>query len=407
MAGVMLRFVVATVGTAVVAWLVFLVLMRPSQHELALMAVLLFGSAVLSILIGYLVYRSQWIRRSPRIAWTLLAGYVLVGVLTFINVWLAARLMFLSAHDVVLVAVLLLFGAGITVSVGYLLSSSLSDEAGRLVQAARRVALGQLDVRLEPQGRDEMADLSVAFNDMAEALTQAAEQQRAVDGLRRDLIAWAGHDLRTPLTSVRVIVEALADGVVEDPDTIQRYLRTARKDIEVLSLLIDDLSVLAQIDAGGLQLDRQPNSVGDLVSDTLESFSLRAERQGARLRGEMAGSPSIIPFDARYIGRVLANLIDNALRHTLSGGEICVSVRSAAKGVAVEVHNDGPAIDPVDLPLVFDRFYRGEKSRSRATGGAGLGLAIARAIVEAHGGSITVTSTVGTGTSFVFVLPAS
>ena len=403
----MVRFVGAMLGTVVVALALFVVLMRPSRHDLALMAVLLSCSALLSILIGYLVYRSDWIRRSPRIAWTLLGGYVLVGILTFLNVWLTARLMFLSAHDLVLAGVLLVFGAGIAVSVGYLLSSSFSDEAGQLARAAQQVALGRLDVRLTPAGRDEMADLGTAFNDMAEALAAAAEQQRAGDAQRRDLIAWVGHDLHTPLTSIRVILEALADGVVDDPATTQRYLRTARKDLDVLSLLIDDLSMLAQIDAGGLQLDRQPNSLGDLVSDTLESFSVRAERQGVRLRGELVGALVEISFDARHIGRVLANLIDNALRHTPSGGEICVTVRSAEQGASVEVHDDGPGIDPADLPYVFDRFYRAEKSRSRATGGAGLGLAISRGIVETHGGTITVDSTVGTGTSFIFVLPAS
>jgi signal transduction histidine kinase len=404
---VMVRFLAATAGTVVIALAVFVVLMRPSGHDLALMTVLLSTSALLSILIGYAVYRLEWTRRSPRMAWTLLGGYTLVGLLTFFNVWLTARMMFLSAHDLVLAGVLLLFGAGIAVSVGYLLSSSLSDEAGRLALAAQQVALGRLDVRLEPVGRDEMADIGVAFNDMAQALARAAEQQRVDDELRRDLIAWVGHDLHTPLTSVRVIIEALADGVVEDPDTVQRYLRTARKDIGVLSLLIDDLAVLAQIDAGGLPLDRQPNSLGDLVSDTLESFSLRAERQDVRLRGEIVGALVEISFDARHIGRVLANLIDNALRHTPSGGEICVTVRSSERGASVEVRDDGPGIDPADLPHVFDRFYRGEKSRSRATGGAGLGLAIAHGIVESHGGTITVDSTVGTGTSFTFVLPAS
>ena len=317
--GVMVRFVAATAGTVVVSLVVFVALMRPSPHDLALMTVLLSSSALASVLIGYLVYRLQLLRRSPRIAWTLLGGYALVGVLTFFNVWLTARLMFLSAHDLVLAAVLLLFGAGIAVSVGYLLSSSFSDDAGQLARAAEQVALGRLDVRLEPTGRDEMADIGMAFNDMADALARSAEQQRTVDGLRRDLIAWVGHDLHTPLTSIRVILEALMDGVVEDPDTIQRYLRTAHKDVSVLSLLIDDLSVLAQIDAGGLPLDRQPDSLGDLVSDTLESFSLRAERQGVSLRGEMVGSIPVVSFDARHIGRVLANLIDNALRHTALG----------------------------------------------------------------------------------------
>jgi signal transduction histidine kinase len=214
-----------------------------------------------------------------------------------------------------------------------------------------------------------------------------------------------GHDLRTPLASTRVIVEALADGVVDDPETAQRYLRTAQRDIQSLTLLIDDLFDLAQMDAGGLKLERQPTSMADLVTDTVESFGALAGQRGVALRG--SAEPGVDPalVDARQIGRVLANLVGNALRHTPPGGVVTLRAWLVDGRVQVEVADTGEGIPIDDLPRVFERFYRGEKSRSRATGGSGLGLAIAKAIVEAHGGQITVESQPGDGARFSFFLP--
>ena len=145
---------------------------------------------------------------------------------------------------------------------------------------------GDLAVQVEARGQDELAALAHTFNQMAARLNDAAQKQHEIEHLRRDLIAWAGHDLQTPLASVRAIIEALADGVVEDPETTQRYLRTAQRDIQFLSLLIDDLFQMAQLDAGGLPLDREPASLSDLISDTLESFSELASRQDILLEGE-------------------------------------------------------------------------------------------------------------------------
>jgi signal transduction histidine kinase len=208
---------------------------------------------------------------------------------------------------------------------------------------------------------------------------------------------------------MRAVLEALADGMVDDPETVQRYYRVAQQDIRSLSHLIDDLFDVSQIDAGGLQLDVAPNSIGDLISDTIERFSETARRQNVQLEGEVSPGTDPVKMDAPRIGRVLANLTSNALRHTPAGGRVHLAARrpaSGASGVEVEVVDTGEGIRPEDLPFVFDRFYRGEKSRSRATGGAGLGLAIARGIVEAHGGSIRVESEAGHGARFVFVLPA-
>jgi signal transduction histidine kinase len=252
-----------------------------------------------------------------------------------------------------------------------------------------------------------MADLARTFNDMAARLEAAARQQRELDLLRRDLIAWASHDLQTPLASIRAMVEALADGMVDDPGTAQRYLRTAQRDIQSLSLLIDDLFQVAQMDAGGLRLDRGPGSLADLISDSLESFSELAARRGVTLRGEAPADVDPVFMDTQRIGRVLANLLGNALRHTPAGGSVEVGAKRLADGVRVDVSDTGDGIPPDDVTNIFDRFYRGEKSRSRATGGAGLGLAIARGIVEAHGGRIGVESAgvPGRGSRFYFILP--
>jgi len=193
--------------------------------------------------------------------------------------------------------------------------------------------------------------------------------------------------------------------VVEDPQTVQRYLRTAQQDIRSLSQLIDDLFVMSQVDAGGLKLDCRENSIGDLISDTIESFSELAARQGVRVEGCL--NPGVDPawIDAQKLGRVLTNLVGNALRHTPPGGRIYICASRVPEGVQVEVEDNGEGISPEDLPHVFERFYRGEKSRSRATGGSGLGLAIARGIVEAHGGQIRAESEAGRGSRFYFILP--
>jgi signal transduction histidine kinase len=313
--------------------------------------------------------------------------------------------MFLNQHDLLLGTVLLLFAGGIAMSLGYFLSASLTDRIVKLDQAAQEIAKGHLNARVAISGRDELANLASTFNDMTAQLETAARKQRELESLRRDLVAWVGHDLRTPLASVRVMVEALADGVVQDRETVERYLRTAQQQIQSLSLLLDDLVELAQIDAGGLRLDSQPNSLCDLISDTLEAFSALAIRRGVTLEGSANPEVDPVPMDVQKIGRVLNNLLDNAVRHTPAGGRVSVSAKAETECVWVEVCDTGEGISTEDLQHVFERFYRGEKSRSRETGGSGLGLAIASGIVEAHGGQIGVESAVDQGTRIWFTLP--
>jgi signal transduction histidine kinase len=398
------RFVTGVALIVALSLGIFNLLLRPPVNDIALMALFLLVTALVSTLAGYGSYRLGWIDRSPTIRWSLLGGYALSSVLTFFNVWLTARLMFASPHDLLLATVLLIFAGGMAMALGYFLSSALTDRIRTLDQAAKAIATGDLNVRIPVRGRDEIALLARTFNQMAEQLQAVARQQRELEILRRDLIAWVGHDLQTPLASVQAVLEALADGMVEDPETAQRYLRTAQKDIRALSALIDDLFQMAQLDAGGLRLERAENSLSDLISDTLESFSELAARQNIDLQGSVDAYLDPVNMDAQRIGRALNNLVSNALQHTPPGGHVLVRARRQPQEVLVEVTDSGDGISSEDLPFIFDRFYRSEKSRSRSTGGAGLGLAIAKGIVEAHGGQIGVESKVKS-TRFYFTIP--
>jgi len=401
-----LRLALGILIVVIITLGIFYILMHPQANEIGLMAEYLSITAVISGIVAYGTYRMGWLNRSPTIFWTLIGGYVLASILTFINVWVTAWLMFASDHDLLLATVLLLFAGGIAIALGFFLSIALTDKIRAIDRAAKKVAQGNFEVRIPVEGGDEVAGLAISFNQMAEQLQENAEKQRELDFLRRDLIAWIGHDLQTPLASIRAIIEALADGMVDDPETIHRYLRTAKKDVRSLSLLIDDLFQMAQLDAGGLTIHKEMNSISDIVSDTIESFSEKAQRQGVQLEGEVAPGIDHFYLDASRISRVFNNLVTNALRHTPSGGVIKIYVKPSSGNAFIEVRNNGEKIPPEDLPFLFERFYRGEKSRSRATGGSGLGLAISKGFVEAHGGTIGVESR-PEGTRFYFTLPMS
>ncbi|MCE7859234.1 MAG: HAMP domain-containing protein [Chloroflexi bacterium CFX2] len=362
------------------------------------------SSAILRF-IGYAAYRFGWLTLSPALRWSLLGVYALSSLLTFFNVWFSAQMMFASQHDLLLAIVLLVFAGGMAMALGYFLSSTITDRVNQLKGAAEKLAEGDLKTRVPVHGRDEVAILAKTFNQMAEQLEVADAKQREMEKMRSELLAWVGHDLQTPLASIRAILEALEDGVVEDPETIKRYLNTAQRDVRSLSALIDDLFQMAQLNAGGFQLERANSSLADLISDTLESFAELAARQSIKLAGSVDPQVDPVNMDTRRIGRVLNNLIGNAIRHTPADGEIKVTARRTGSGVEVIVADSGEGIRPEDLPHVFDGFYRGEKSRSRATGGAGLGLAISRGIVQAHGGDIHVESQAGQGSRFTFHIP--
>jgi signal transduction histidine kinase len=203
------------------------------------------------------------------------------------------------------------------------------------------------------------------------------------------------------------MVEALADGVVTDQATTQRYYASIGSQIENLSRLINDLFELAQLDTRQIELHLEPVNMNDLLSDVLETMQAQAGAKGVALKGIFSQDLPLIRAEFTKIQRVLFNLVQNAIRHTPAHGSIALATRKVPEGIQIDISDTGEGILPDDLPHVFDQFFRGEKSRSRETGGSGLGLTIARGIVEAHQGRIWVESQLDRGTCFSFILPAS
>jgi signal transduction histidine kinase len=235
------------------------------------------------------------------------------------------------------------------------------------------------------------------------AVRQAMEERmrRQVEDARRGLVAAASHDLRTPLASLRLLVEAIDDGVAgEDRD---RYLGEIRTHVAVLSDLIDDLFELSRIEAGDISWTMRQVELGDLIGDTVAAFRTSAEERGVHLAAELPDGKVVAEADAEKVQRVLFNLIQNAIRHTPADGSVTVRAKGGPGGVEVEVADSGEGIPAGEDDRVFEAFYRGDSARGEE--GAGLGLAISRAIVEAHGGHIWLEDA-NPGTRVRFTLPA-
>lgn len=398
---------ILAVGVAlalIVAGVLFYGLMSPSLVDLARLGLTLAITCIITVGLGYLLYRRGW-ARSSSLMWTLIAAYIWSALVTLLAVWVMQRQMFFSEHDLILSGVLLLFAAIIATTYALFIAASVTEGLREMAMAADTLAAGDLGARVHVAGQDEVARLSLSFNEMADRLQEADERRRELETLRSNLIAWTSHDLRTPLTSIRVRVEALNDGLVDDPATVRRYYGAIRSDVMALNNLIDDLFELAQLDAGGPALELTPSSLVDLISDCLESFNARADRQGVQLVGDVDRGIDPVTMNAGKIGRVLNNLVDNALYHTPANGRIIIRAQIRDGHTLVSVEDSGPGFAEADLPAVFEQFYRGEQARSRATGSAGLGLAIARGIVQAHGGRIWAENSQSGGGRVNFELP--
>jgi len=328
-----------------------------------------------------------------------------VVLVAMVNVAVAAGLMFISGHDLGLLAILLFFSGVVSLAFAATLSSQIVGAVSELAAGARRLAAGDLTSRVAVDGDDELAELGAAFNAMAHRLAEADAARQEVEGARRHLIAAVSHDLRTPLASIQAMIEAIDDRVVTDRETIDRYVRSIHGEVGHLSQLIDDLFELSRLDAGVLSLHLEPGSLRDLISDTLEALQPRASQKGLRIAGQVGADLPPVLMDAARIQRVLYNLVQNAIRHTPPDGTIVLEARDEGPDVRVDVIDTGEGVAATDLPHVFERFYRGEKSRARGQGGAGLGLAIAKGLVEAHGGRIWVQNRADRGACFSFALP--
>lgn len=286
---------------------------------------------------------------------------------------------------------------GLGLLLGLLFSRSLTAPLRRLTKAARSVATGDFSQRVEERGSAEIVEVAKAFNEMTAALEEA-------ETLRQNLMADVAHELRTPLTVLQGNLQALLDDVypLEKVEVAQLYDET-----RLLSRLVEDLRELALAEAGQLRLNLRPTDAAQVARTTAATFALVAEDKGVSLDVQIADSLPSVVADPDRLAQVLRNLLSNALRHTPPGSRISISARATDATVEIAVADTGEGIRPEDLPHVFDRFWRADRSRARGTGGSGLGLTIAKQLVQAQGGEIGVQSEPGCGSRFWFALPVA
>ncbi|MEV6252749.1 HAMP domain-containing sensor histidine kinase [Nocardia sp. NPDC051911] len=223
---------------------------------------------------------------------------------------------------------------------------------------------------------------------------QIREQERAAEHARRELVAWVSHDLRTPLAGIRAMTEALADGVVADSADVSRYAAQIGREVHRLAGMVDDLFEMSKISAGALRLEPELLDLRELIDEVLAAHRVTAERAAVALHAEHPDSAITVTADDRALGRVLANLVSNAIAHTPPGGQVAISAGSDDGHAWARVDDTGPGIAENDLPRIFEVAYRGASTRSQVAAagvpvGSGMGLAIAAGLVEAHGGDIT------------------
>lgn len=383
-------------------------MLNPPAEDVYLLVLFMSGSGVLTVLLAFGMFRRGRTRWIPNLRWALQLGVLITIALVLLNVWVTAQLMFISQHDLILTVALLGFAGVTAFTFGLYVALMLSERIDTLAAGARQIAAGKFDTRLPAEGNDELADLTRTFNWMAANLEEIEQQKRMIEQARKALVAGVSHDLRTPLTSIRAMIEAIADGVVRDEATVQRYMQTSLAELQHLSRLIDDLFELAKLDAKDLDVQLDQSSLADLISDVLSGMRAHAAQRKIDLNGSVDQTIDPVYMAPDKIQRVLYNLLDNAVRYTPPGNTVTIHACRDGQNVRVDVHNTGATIADGDLPHIFDDFYRGESSRAQEADGhrgTGLGLAIARGFVEAHQGHIWVESDNRRGTTFSFTIP--
>ncbi|MFC2016951.1 sensor histidine kinase [Chloroflexota bacterium] len=279
----------------------------------------------------------------------------------------------------------------------FFLSRRILAPVKALTSAAKRLGRGDFSERVQVKDRSELGELANTFNSMASDLERAEQ-------LRQNMVADVAHELRTPMSNIRGYLEAVRDGVIEpDADTV----RSLDEEATLLSRLVDDLQELSLAEAGELKLVCQTENIGELIKQTVAGVQAQTTAKGLSVSIDLPDKLPPVNIDSYRISQVLRNLLENAVAHTAEGDAITVTARQEGNWVEVAVIDTGEGIPSEDLPNIFERFYRVDKSRTRATGGSGLGLTIAKRLVEAHGGKIEAHSEPGKGSCFSFTLPVS
>ncbi len=308
-----------------------------------------------------------------------------------------------------LLAVIGLVAMIVAMVVAATLARRFTTPLRRLTEASRDLAEGDLARRVPADslssGATEVSELALQFNTMAERLQGSVDTIRRDRDRSREFLADVSHELRTPIAALRMFNELLVEGADEEPTTRAEFLESSRAQLERLDWLAQNLLELSKLDSGLVLLDLRPEDLRATVEQAVTQAATTARRRGVELRLELPEEPLPLRHDPVRIGQVVTNLVGNAIKFTSRGGNVRVSVAAEPEGASIVVADTGIGIDAVELPRIFERFYRGARAIEARGSGSGLGLAIVRSIVEMHGGTVTVNSRLGEGSTFRVLLP--
>jgi signal transduction histidine kinase len=288
-----------------------------------------------------------------------------------------------------------------------LLAQWLTQPIRRLTQASRSLAAGELHTRVPvpTSASPEVAELARSFNNMADQLEESIRLVSDDRDRSRDFLADVSHELRTPIAALRTFNELLRDGAAADPATREEFLEQSARQIERLDWLSTNLLELSKLDSGLVALDLRPDDLRAVVENAVEQAEPLAKRKALDLVVHLPPEPLRQPHDPPRVGQILSNLIGNAIKFTPPGGRVDVELRPTSEGAELSVSDTGVGIDAEELPHVFERFYRGNRTLQERGAGSGLGLSIAKSIVDMHHGRIAIQSAADTGTRVMVTLP--
>jgi signal transduction histidine kinase len=350
---------------------------------------------------------ASWVRTqvgSLRRQFALVVAIVVAPVLVALVV--GGSLMVVTDRSALLAAAIVAAAGLVAIVAARLVAGGILRDVQAIRTGLAAVGRGRRDVTIETSANDELAELAGAANAMIYQLREEEARRDQSDAARRNLIAAVSHDLRTPITSLRLLADAIGDDIVEDAETRRGYLRRMGTHIDALAGLIDDLFELSRLEAGDINWSLEQVPLRELVSETVEAMRVQAEAKGVAVMTEVPETLCPAWANPEKLQRVLFNLIQNAIRHTPGDGSVVVRAEPVASGIEFEVSDTGDGIAPEERERVFTAFYRGGTDAARTSPGAGLGLAVSRAIVEAHGGRIWLADAV-VGTRVRFSLPAA
>ncbi|MCH7970383.1 MAG: HAMP domain-containing histidine kinase [Chloroflexi bacterium] len=387
-----------------------LLLLSPGSSDAIELGAYLGLSALISFAAVEVLIRSGVLASRMRLKYKITLAAGIGAGLAFLNAFAMSALMFVNtAHDLPMLLAILVFAAVIAGYAAVRMSSSISGSMSVLADRARRLSEGDLSVRMpSAQGDPDVTEVAAAFNEMAANLEETAAKKEQVEQSRRELSAAISHDLRTPISSARVMLEAIRDGVTSSAEERDEYLDRVLTQIKSLGSMVDDLFDLSLLDAGELRLDLHLTVVDELVDEALLSMQSTAQDKGLTLSAVVDEALGEAVMDSRQVRRVLLNLIQNAIRHTPPDGTVTVAANRVDDRVEFEVRDTGEGFDRADSARIWTRFFRSDPARSRVddeSAQSGLGLSIARGIVELHGGTISAHSSPSQGATFRFWIP--